>query len=98
MNKSLKKRCLAALLALGVCAAPAAAGKPKKELYIPMDYSTCGYHASERNIPDVDNAVYVECAEGDMHDALQRAIDYVSTLKPDENGHRGAVLLGEGTF
>gem|GEM_PF-5398843 len=40
MNKSLKKRCLAALLALGVCAAPAAAGKPKKELYIPPPAAT----------------------------------------------------------
>ena len=44
------------------------------------------------------NAVYVTPADGDSHDALQRAIDYVSSLKADANGHRGAVLLGEGTF
>ena len=98
MNKTFTQRCLAAALALGICAAYATAGKPKKELYVPMDYSTCGYHASERAIPDVKNAVYVTPADGDSHDALQRAIDYVSSLKADENGHRGAVLLGEGTF
>lgn len=63
-----------------------------------MDYSTCGYHASETAIPDVANAVYVECGDGDMHDVLQRAIDYVASLKPDKSGHRGAVLLGAGTY
>ena len=98
MNKSFTHRCLLALTVLGLCTAQAYAGKPKKEVYIPMDYSTCGYHASEQPIPDVPNAVYVECADGDSHDALQRAISYVSSLKPDAHGSRGAVLLGEGTF
>lgn len=88
------------LFAFGLCTAVNAAGKAKKEVYIPMDYSTCGYHASERNIPDVRNAVYVGCkaGNGDSHDILQRAIDYVSTLKTDKDGVRGAILLGEGTF
>lgn len=63
-----------------------------------MDYSTCGYRASEQTIPDVSNAVYVTPTDGDSHAALQRAIDYVSSLKPDKSGHRGAVLLGAGTF
>ena len=98
MNKSFTKRCLAAALVIGVCAAHATAGKPKKELYVPMDYSTCGYRASEQAIPDVSNAVYVTPTDGDSHAALQRAIDYVSALKPDKSGHRGAVLLGAGTF
>lgn len=26
----------------------AIAGKPQKQVFIPMDYSTCGYHASEK--------------------------------------------------
>ena len=89
MNKSFTHRCLLALTVLGLCTAQAYAGKPKKEVYIPMDYSTCGYHASEQPIPDVPNAVYVECADGDNHDALQRAISYVSSLKPDAHGSRG---------
>ena len=47
MNKYLKNICLAVttLTALG-SVLPAEAGK-QKEVYIPMDYSTCGYHASE---------------------------------------------------
>lgn len=98
MTRLFTKRCLAAVLTLIMCTAYTAAGKKEKQVYVPMDYSTCGYRASETAIPDVRNAVYVECGEGDMHDVLQRAVDYVSSLKADENGHRGAVLLGEGTF
>lgn len=73
------------------------AGK-KKEVYIPMDYSTCGYHASEKAIPDVRNVVYVGNTTGDCSARIQKAIDYVASLKADKNGFRGAVLLGEGTF
>ena len=51
-------------VALGVCA-PADAQKKKKELYVPMDYSTCGYRASEKEIPDVPNVVYVTPVGGD---------------------------------
>lgn len=98
MTKLFTNRCLAAALMLVMCTAYAAAGEKEKQVYIPMDYSTCGYRASETAIPDVRNTVYVECGEGDMHNVLQRAVDYVSSLKPDENGSRGAVLLGEGTF
>lgn len=53
MKKLFKSRCLALLLIAGLCTAQAMAGKAKKEVYIPMDYSTCGYHASEKPIPDV---------------------------------------------
>ena len=75
-----------------------AAPKPKKQLYIPMDYSTCGYHASEQPIPDVKTAVNIGWQAGDCSVLIQQAIDHVATLKPDANGHRGAILLGEGTF
>ena len=98
MNNNIIKRCLPALLAITFCTTQALAGKAKKEVYIPMDYSTCGYHASELAIPDVQNAVYVASADGDSYGILQRAIDYVSKLKPDAYGRRGAILLGEGTF
>lgn len=98
MNKLLTKCCLATLLLAGLGVATTAKAGKEKQVYIPMDYSTCGYHASETAIPDVANAVYVECSDGDMHDILQKAIDYVSSLKPDKNGRRGAVLLGAGTF
>lgn len=98
MNKLITKCCLATLLLAGLGVATTAKAGKEKQVYIPMDYSTCGYHASETAIPDVANAVYVECSDGDMHDILQKAIDYVSSLKPDKNGRRGAVLLGAGTF
>ena len=85
---------LACLVALSLSAAP----KPKKEVYIPMDYSTCGYHASEMPLPDVTASVYVPWQEGDCSALIQQAIDQVSRLRPDASGRRGAVLLGEGRF
>lgn len=70
----------------------------KKEPFIPMDYSTCGYHASEIPVPDVPNAVVVKYGEGDKYADIQSAIDYVSSLEADINGHRGAVLLEKGNY
>lgn len=49
-----------------------------------MDYSACGYHASEIAIPDVRNAVFVGSDGADCYEKLQRAINYVSALKPDK--------------
>ncbi len=69
-----------------------------KEVFIPMDYSTCGYHASEREIPDIKNMVYVSVSDSNCYERIQKAIDYVSSLKPNNRGQRGAVLLGEGVF
>ena len=85
----------ASLFVLMLCQA---APKPKKQLYVPMDYSTCGYRASEEAIPDVPNVLFAEAQAGDCSDLLQRCIDYVSTLKADREGRRGAILLGEGVF
>lgn len=72
--------------------------KPKKELFIPMDYSTCGYHASEALIPDVEVATFVEWQEGDCSEIIQQAINQVAKMKMNANGHRGTILLGKGTF
>ncbi len=69
-----------------------------KEVFIPMDFSTCGYHASEREIPDLKNVVYVSWTDSACSERIQKAIDYVSSLKPNNRGQRGAVLLGEGVF
>lgn len=88
------------MLLLAFCMAShlIAAPKPKKEVYIPMDYSTCGYHASEQAIPNIPVAAFVAWQEGDCTNLIQQAIDYVASLKPNQKGHRGCVLLGEGTF
>ncbi len=83
---------------LAVATLAHAASKPPKKVYIPMDYSTCGYRASECDIPNVRAAVYVEPAAGDSYESLQRAIDYVSSLPADAEGRRGAVILTNGTY
>ena len=86
------------LCVVGLSASVYAQKKPKKELYVPMDYSTCGYRASEQAIPDVPVKTYVEWQSGDCSAIIQQAIDHVSRMKPDAWGRRGAVLLGEGVF
>lgn len=63
-----------------------------------LDYSYCGYHASEDTIPTASVKAYVACAPGNMSAAIQSAIDYVSSLPVGSDGMRGAVLLGPGTF
>lgn len=75
-----------------------AAPKPRKVLYVPMDYSTCGYRASEQALPDVGVGVYVAWQEGDCSALIQQAIDQMARQKADAEGRRGAVLLGEGRF
>ena len=62
------------------------------------DFSYCGYRASELPIPDVAVKVIVHALEGDATDRIQTAIEYVSSLPLDQNGFRGTVLLGKGTF
>ncbi|HRZ96321.1 MAG TPA: DUF6298 domain-containing protein [Paludibacter sp.] len=63
-----------------------------------LDFSFCGYRNSENEIPDLTNAIFVPHTEGNMSESIQRAIDYVSALKPDTKGFRGAVLLDKGVF
>ena len=63
-----------------------------------LDYSTCGYRQSNVTIPDVENAIFVSWKEGDNTSRIQRAIDYVSSLAPNVDGFKGAVLLDKGIF
>ncbi len=63
-----------------------------------LDFSYCGYQASEQDIPDVKTVVFVPYQAGDNSARIQRAIDYVSSLTPDANGFRGTVLLDKGEF
>lgn len=60
-----------------------------------MDYSTCGYHASEQAIPYIP-AVYSIPVSNPEH--IQKAIDKLSSQKPDKNGFRGAILLQQGEY
>jgi hypothetical protein len=63
-----------------------------------LDFSYCGYKSSEQDIPNVKNIIFVPHIEGNASEIIQRAINYVSGLKPDNHGFRGAVLLDKGTF
>ena len=65
----------------------------------PLDYSYVGYHMSQQPIPNADVKVYVGWHDGDQSSRIQKAIDYVASLKPDKKtGLRGAILLGKGRF
>ncbi len=63
-----------------------------------LDFSVCGYQASEQDIPSVRNMVFVPWMAGDNTARIQRAINYVASLTPDASGFRGAVLLDKGEF
>ena len=63
-----------------------------------LDFSYCGYRNSDVDIPNLPVVVSVSPAEGDNSPAIQRAINYVSSLKPNADGFRGAVLLEKGTY
>ncbi|MDR0893270.1 MAG: DUF6298 domain-containing protein [Mediterranea sp.] len=62
-----------------------------------LDFSYCGYRMSEEPIPSVPNVIFVS-AGANASARIQRAIDYVASLRPDASGFRGAVLLAEGHF
>jgi len=63
-----------------------------------LDFSYCGYKSSEKDIPDLKKVIFVPHIDGDATEIIQRAINYVSGLKPDSHGFRGAVLLDKGTY
>jgi hypothetical protein len=62
------------------------------------DFSYSGYMAGEQAIPNIFAKVVVPAKTGDATARIQAAIDYVSSLKPDKSGFRGAVLLQPGVF
>lgn len=63
-----------------------------------MDFSYAGYHAGGVRLPGATVARTLQPEPGDSTARIQKAIDAVSLLKPGENGLRGAVLLGPGTY
>lgn len=62
------------------------------------DFSFAGYKAGAVAIPDVPIKITVSLIKGDATQRIQSAIDYVSSLDPDVNGYRGAVLLEKGEY
>ncbi|MFY0626749.1 MAG: T9SS type A sorting domain-containing protein [Reichenbachiella sp.] len=62
------------------------------------DYSNCGYMGGGVALPHVPVKITVYPELGDDRKRIQDAINYVESLTPDANGHRGAVLLKAGTY
>ena len=63
------------------------------------DFSRVGYHHGDKAIPDYPVTVEVSPLAGvDNRQHIQDAIDKVSSLSADADGHRGVVLLKRGTY
>ena len=62
------------------------------------DFSRCGYMGGGVVIPDVPVVTTLSPRNGDDTQMIQNAIDHVSSLSPDANGFRGAVLLTAGRY
>ena len=77
-----------------------------------MDFSYCGYKASEEPIPYVEVKETLYPLEGEIvqqgtmaypmgpcsRKQIQDALDRVAALEPDEDGFRGTVFLSKGTY
>lgn len=62
------------------------------------DFSFAGYKGGGVPLPDVPVKKTVEPVTGNNRAIIQAAIDEVSSLSPDANGFRGAVLLKKGVY
>lgn len=62
-----------------------------------MDFSYAGYEGGGIAIPSVPVKITVHPVKGDNSDAIQEALDRVSTMER-VHGFRGAVLLAPGTY
>jgi len=62
------------------------------------DFSHCGYMGGGVAIPNVPVATTLSPRDGDDTQMMQDAINDVSSLSPDANGFRGAVLLTAGRY
>lgn len=99
---------LAMLFAAGSVAGagpPVYPGADGKLVYVPdengnvvPDYSHAGYGGGGVEIPRVPVRAVVEPGPGDDGDRIQAALDRVSAMDLDANGHRGAVLLKKGRY
>jgi hypothetical protein len=63
-----------------------------------VDFSHAGYRGGGIRLPDVPARVVVPPGGGRDQVRIQAAIDLVSSMPPDANGFRGAVLLEAGRY
>ena len=62
------------------------------------DFSHAGYKNGEHDLPVLPNVLEISAISGDNTAHIQSAIDSVSSLAMDSNGHRGALLLKPGVY
>jgi len=80
-------------------------GEDGQLVYVPYengdripDFSSAGYGGGGVALPTVPTVITLSPVDGDDGASIQAAIDEVSTLHPDADGFRGAVLLTAGTY
>ncbi len=80
-------------------------GKDGKLIYVPdylgnkiPDYSYTGYMQGKEDIPSLPVIMTLEPEPGDDTQRIQKALDEIGDLQPDENGMRGTLLLNKGIY
>ena len=63
-----------------------------------VDFSHAGYHSGEAPLPHLEEKIRVDPGDGDDSSRIQAAIDTVSALPLNADGHRGAVVLSPGVY
>ena len=72
---------------------------PDEQGNVIPDFSRVGYHHGDKAFPDYPVTVTVSPLAGvDNRSQIQDAIDKVSALPANADGHRGVVLLKRGTY
>ena len=71
---------------------------PDEQGNILPDFSRVGYHHGDKPIPQYTVTKSISPIEGDNTAHIQQAIDEISQLPLDENGHRGTLLLKSGVY
>lgn len=63
------------------------------------DFSYAGYHGGGVPLPQVPVVITLNpSSTGNDTQQIQQALNEVGAMQPDENGHRGAVLLNPGDY
>ena len=72
---------------------------PDKDGNTIPDFSRVGYYHGDKSIPRYPVVKVVSpVKEGDSGALIQEAVDEISRRQPDENGHRGTILLKRGVY
>ncbi len=72
---------------------------PDEQGNIIPDFSRVGYRFGEVDLPQVKVVKRIKTLDNeDCTKHIQDAIDEVSQMKPDKNGHRGSILLEKGMY